>query len=491
MKPRAILAFLTAVLVVANVYSTAPAALAADPAFKINTVITDDEFTDFSWPAEKIQAFLDTKPGILKTYVAPDGRTAATIIWQAAQNYRINPKVILATIQKESSMISRECFLPDCSSAKNTAQYYLDWVVFYGWCDSCSTGSNKGFANQINAAAGAFRRYLDNIAASGLSPIWGPAYSKSIECLSSDYNNGRELCTPGTKIIITPGNAATAALYTYTPHPGGNYAFWYWWNNFGFNLRRFYPDGSLLRAQGDPNIYLVEKGVLRRFTNSGAFLSRYSFNHVISVPKDHLLVYDIGRSIAFANYSLLKSPQGGIYLIVDETKRPITSQAAFRAAGWHREELVKASWDDLNQYQDGQPITPDNIYPSGQLLLNKKNGSIWFVQDGIRHGIASKDILRSQFGQRKAIPVKAEQLETYTEGALIGFKDGELITSKTDGGTAYVISNGQRLPIASPQAFEAYHFNWKNLIRTDNRSMGVHPIGAVLDVDSMVRVASQ
>lgn len=459
---------------------------AADPAFNRNFIISDDEFIDYnSLSAEKIQTFLDDKTGILKNYVAADGRTAANIIYDAGQTNQINPKVLIATIQKESSMITRTSF-------PNGQQYYLDWVTFYGWCDSCSTGSNKGFANQVNATAAAFRRYFDSVTNFGhTSTNWGPGIIKTLACLSSDYNNGRELCTPGTMIDITPSNAATSALYTYTPHPGGNYAFWFHWNTYGFNLRRYYPDGTLLRAQGGSSIYLVEGGRLRRFTNSGAFLSRYSFNRVVNVPNDHLLVYDLGKEIKYANYSLLKTPSGGIYLLADDYKRPIAGMNVFKQAGWSREEVVKASWDDINAYPDGQPITLADIYPSGQLLRNRVTGSIWYIKDGIRHGIFNKEILRSQFGIRKPMPATPAEIIKYPKGQMIGFKDGELLTSKKNGGTAYVISNGQRLPIASAAAFNAYRFSWANLLRVDDRAIELHPIGPALDVDSLVKTASR
>ncbi len=459
---------------------------AAEPGFSRHYIISDDEFVDYAgMSVAKIQQFLDTKTGPLKTYVHTDGRTAAQVIFDAAQASRINPKVLLVTIHKESSMITRTSF-------PSGLQYYLDWIVFYGWCDSCSTGSNKGFANQLNAAAAAYRRYLDQIAVSGFSISgWGPGLTKNIRCIDSDYNNDRELCTPGTNINIIPANGATSALYTYTPHPGGNYAFWYHWNNFGFNLRRYYPDGTLLRAEGGSSVYLVQDGLLRRFATSGAFLSRYSFNRVVTVPPDHLLVYDMGKEIKYANYSLLKAPNGGIYLLADETKRAIAGMKVFRQAGWSKEEVVKASWEDLNAYSDGEKITMENIYPSGQLLRNKKTGSMWYVKDGIRYGIFNKEIYKSQFGNRKLIGVEPTEIEKYPKGTMIGFKDGELITSKTNGGTAYFISNGQRLPIASAAAFTAYRFDWSNLLRVDDRAIDLHPLGQILDVDSLVKTASR
>lgn len=479
---------------------------AASASFNMNFVVADDLFVDFSsMSANGIQDFLNSQPGILKTFTI-NGRTAARIIFEAAQKYRINPKVLITTLQKEEGLIT----------LSSPSQTRIDWAMGYSVCDSCNgTGdaSYRGFDVQVDAAAKAFRKYLDNIengriyclthtcvypsGNTGYGPgPWGPDIPSNIQCIQSDYgdpNNpdGRKLCAPWTTITITPANNSTAALYTYTPHPGGNYAFWYLWNfTFQFNVRRIYPDGSLLRAQGSPDVWLIQNGQKRRFANSAAFLARYSFSRVIAVPAENLLVYETGQQISYANYSLLSSPAGGVYLLANDTRRPIQSRQAFVQNGFHWAEVVKVSWAVLNQFPDGDPVTTDNLYPSGRLMQNKITGGIFYVKDGTRHAIMSKAILRSQFGAQKSYPVSPADLDKFTNGLPVGFKDGEIVTS-TSGGTAYFISNGYRLPIASWQAAIAYKFDriWGNLLVVDDKSLAVHPLGPVLDVD-VARVAS-
>ncbi len=475
-------------------FSILPHQLVADD-FNPNMIVSDDEFTDTtSMSAAKIQEFLQLQSGVLKNlHVTVDGadKTAAQVIYDAAVANNISPKVLLTTIQKESSMLSRSSF--STSGYSGSQQYYLDWIMFYGWCDSCSSGSNKGFVNQINSAAAAFRRYLNAIAAQGYTiSYWGPGMTKSIACISSDASRG--ICVAGQNIAITPANAATAALYTYTPHPGGNKSFWSLWNSYGFGWRRLYPDGSLLRAKNSSVVYLIQNGVKRAFVSNAAFLSRYSYSNVITVNPDHLFFYENGRSIKFANYSLLKTPRGGIYLLVDDTIRAIPSRTIFRTAGFSNDEVVKVTWNDIASFPQGPDITAENIYPSGRLLQNKKSGVVYYVKDGVRHGIPSREIYKSQFGKRKSTAVAPSVLDTYTLGEPVGFKDGELVVLKA-GGTVYFISNGQKLPIESMEVAKAYKFDliWKNLIRTNQASLDAHPTGPTLTLTDAtpVTVAGQ
>jgi hypothetical protein len=466
---------------------------AAEAGFNMNYVIGDDQMTDYlSMSLGRIQEFLNSQPGVLKSLTVADGRTAAQVIYDAAVTNQISPKVLLVTIQKESSMITKSSF--NTSSYSGSQQYYLDWITFYGWCDTCSSGVNKGFVNQINSTAAAFRRYLNLITSSGTSISgWGPNVAKGIPCISSDYANSRQLCTPGTTVSITPLNAATSALYTYTPHPGGNYAFWLIWKSFGFNMRRVYPDGTLLQAKGSKDVYIIQNGQKRRFSSQNALLATYSLKKIITVSADALMQYDTGSTIYFANYSLVTAPNRGVYLIANDVKRPIKSKAALLAIGIDPKSATKAGWDVLNQFPDGPAITTSDIYPAGAIVQNTKNGMIFYVKDGIKYPVPSGDIYKSQFGTKKPIKLKPEVIDTYTWGGFVGFRDGELVQSKT-GGAVYFISNGYRLPIASRDAAKAYGFDkiMGNLIKTNDKSIEVHPVGPALDVDSsMVSIASR
>lgn len=485
MRKATLLALLATILSIGTPFFSLPAVAQADPAFSMQTIIADDQMTDsLSMTAARIQEFLSGQSGILKSYISSDGRTAAQVIYDAAQANTISPKVLLTTIQKESSMITRTSF--NTSSYSGSAQYYLDWITFYGWCDSCSTGASKGFINQINATAAAFRRYLNYIASSGTTISgWGPGVTKTIPCISSDYSSGRMLCTPGTNISITPTNAATSALYTYTPHPGGNYAFWSLWRTFGFDHRRMYPDGSLLRANGKGTIYIIQNGQKRPYMNAAAFLASYSYKQVINVSLDALLQYETGTPIYFANYSLVAAPNRGVYLLVNDTRRPIKSRAALVKAGLQGKPVTKVTWDTLNLFTETTPVTDADVYPAGAVVQSKKNGMIFYVKDGVKYPVNSGEIYKNQFGNQKPIKLTAEQLDAFTWGPFVGFRDGTLVKSKT-GGPVFFISSGFRLPIASMTAAKAYGFDkiLKNLIRTNDKAINVHPLGQALDVDT-------
>ena len=126
--------------------------------------------------------------------VIGSGETAAHIIWQAAQDYRINPQVLLALIQKESSLITDP--IPN--------DYDYRKATGYGCPDTAACSSKYyGFKNQVRNAAALFRTVLDG--------GW------TNYPLGENYIQYNPTPSCGGSIVNIQ-NLATSALYRYTPY---------------------------------------------------------------------------------------------------------------------------------------------------------------------------------------------------------------------------------------------------------------------------------
>ena len=122
------------------------------------------------------------------------GETAAHIIWQAAQDYKINPQVLIVLLQKETGLIT--------DPIPNNGDYRK--ATGYG-CPDTEACSSKyyGFRNQIRNAAALFRTVLDG----GWTnyPLGNNyiQYNPSAACGGS---------------VVNIRSLATSALYRYTPY---------------------------------------------------------------------------------------------------------------------------------------------------------------------------------------------------------------------------------------------------------------------------------
>ncbi|MFH1192597.1 MAG: hypothetical protein V1655_03945 [bacterium] len=428
--------------------------------FNPNSIITDFEYMDYdAMNLDEIQYFLEQKGSGLAIYKTADVdgkiKKASEIIYRAANDYKISPKFILVMLQKEQSLIE----------TANPTDYKLDWAMGFARCDDpilCSPENMaefQGFAKQVDRGTARQRYYLEN------------AYKDWLKSANNTYD------IDGYK--ITPINQATANLYSYTPHYHGNYNFWKIWNKY---FSKNFPDGTLLQADGSDNVWLISYGMRRPFANKAVFSSRFDKNKIITVSENDILKYELGASIKFSNYALMRDSNKNIYLLIDDKKYKIVSPEVFKKLGFISDEIVDLEYDEINEYKDGGNITMDSVYPLGELLRDKKTGGVFYVENGIKNPIWDKQILKTNYPNRHTIDATDEEIEKLVAGWPIKFKDGEIVKG-SESPAVYVISDGQRRPIIDGRIFESLGYKWENVVSLDQKILEtLHPLGDVIDI---------
>lgn len=171
--------------------------------YQPDTVVSEANFrASGSMTAADIQAFLDRQSGTLGKYRGPDHagvvKSAAEMIAEASVKWGISPKVMLATLQKEQSLITR----------KTVTQESMDWAMGCGKADSFTSYQYQGFGKQIWFGAYKFKQNAD---------LWKPGATQKIDGST-----------------VRPTNPGTHAQYRYTPHFPGVMSFWMiYWRYFG------------------------------------------------------------------------------------------------------------------------------------------------------------------------------------------------------------------------------------------------------------------
>lgn len=423
--------------------------------FDPNLVISDAEATETqSFDADGVQAFLEAQGSGLAGYHALDtdgiSRRASDIIYNAAVRNQVSPRLLLALLQREQSLMT-----DPAPSAKQ-----LDWATGFGVCDSCSMddpalAKYKGFANQVEDAASGFRFFMDQGGA---------------------RKAGQTTAIDG--IPVTPATTATACLYNYTPHLNAQANFWMVWQKY---FVRRYPSGTLATASpAIPGTWLIRFGERRLISSPAVLMSRFDPNKVVQVAANDLLAYSVGVPIKFPDYSLLRAPSGTVYLIDGDNRRGIASMEVFRKIGFDRNEVIDASWNDINAYKEGTPITLAAEYPLGALLMDPATHGVYYVQNGVKRPLYSPELLGMYFKGRKVKRSTAAELANFTLGAPINLADGELVKTP-DSSAIYVIDNGERWPVASADQFEKQGWKWENVVTVSQRVLDLSPLGAAFD----------
>lgn len=225
--PRLIFGFGILFIVYCLLLIASSKTLAAD--FNYNNLISDGAFINIdAMDQNYIQKFLENKGSYLANF-NENGRSASQIIFDAAHGYgdasgsisgitidyntgTVNPQVILVTLQKEQSLVTK-------TSRDDNA---LSKAMGYACPDSGGCNSNyAGFTKQIENGAWQLRYNYERAQDRGFS----------------DYQVGQTMNFANSggypNLDVTFTNRSTASLYRYTPHVyNGNYNFWYYFDKW-------------------------------------------------------------------------------------------------------------------------------------------------------------------------------------------------------------------------------------------------------------------
>jgi hypothetical protein len=419
---------------------------AFDPSF----IVSDTRlFNSTAMNQLEIQRFLEQKGSYLATFRTIDHldgieKLASEIIYNASQQHVISPEYLLVVLQKEQSLIQGS--LPN--------QYRLDWATGYAMCDSCNRNTPgidkyKGFSKQVYASAAQTRYYVEN-----------PH--------RFNFKVGNLYTISGQDVLVL--NAATAALYNYTPHLHGNKNLSHIWNTW---FSQKHPHGSLLKTATSPDVWYIHYGRKRKVMSMGVLKTRFGSQPITEVAVNELDKYEEAAPLQFPQYSLLRDENDKRYLLQNETLRPIASVDVYRRLGFAEFELIDVLADDLEGYTIGDTISLEHAYPLGALLQDTATGGVYWVQDGKRAPIIDMSILKNQFGTRRIQATDAAGLESYTPTDPIRLKDGTLIKADNSP-TVYVTSDDAKYPITNGEIFESRGYTWDAIITVPQRVLDLY-----------------
>ncbi len=170
-----------------------------------NKMIDDALFINAgTMQASDIQAFLASKvPSCANGYCLKNysegGKSAAQIIYEASTQAGMNPQVILATLQKEQSLITNPA----------PSQAAVNFAMGYGCPEGpgCNPAYN-GFRNQLTLGAKLLR--------AGIARNCDDTWTWSNIWINPKWHVGHSPTVDGRATYLA--NCATGSLYNYTPH---------------------------------------------------------------------------------------------------------------------------------------------------------------------------------------------------------------------------------------------------------------------------------
>lgn len=373
-----------------------------------------------------------TKVNNLEGRPIPSGaKSAANIIYDAAQQYSINPEVIIVLLQKEQNLLLDDWPWP--------IQYRS--ATGYGCPDTAPCDSEYyGFYNQVNNAARQFRRYAtypnDYNYVTGTNYIqWNPQVS----------------CGGNTVQIESQ---ATASLYNYTPYQPnqaalnnlygtgdscsayGNRNFWRLFSDWFGSTTIFDPYGwQVIKTSTDAREYLVV-GNTKRWIPTGSIYNDWNLGlkPAVTVSQSYLdsipTLPQLGR-LGFYNNMY--------YYVSGGKKYSLTSDTLLRA------------WGEINNKAIAVPayIPLSTLPDAGEAtfyISQSSPGQVARLINGQKYAINPADADR---WRANPIPLTNDAYGSFNTAANVDYH-------VSVNGTKYLVDSGRLLRLGSTSVVRDY-----------------------------------
>lgn len=429
-------------------------------------------------------------------------RTAAQLIYDASQSNGINPQVILVTLNKEQSLITGRQ-----GATGDTLQRALDFSLGFGCPDSQPCGAiYKGFYFQLFGGVDSENnRYLGAAASlmksfstpGGRGPFYNGTTSKVGDAITLPNTMGSYEGVQANQSIVL-SNAATAALYRYTPHVyNGNYNFWRFYKEWfgnpssgGSDNPTSTPKGDLFKTSSNGDVYIIENNRRYKLLPWVAKMRKINLKKAERISTKVMNGYVDAGVYPVGDNTLIKVDDV-YYVFISNQKRKITEQN-IQSMGLNKKNAIDVNKTEADAYPTGSEFTPVITPPpaptpvptpapttptspqEGAILKGVSSPSVYLVSGG-----KLKLFTYATFLQYEAI----KSMQTVPEATIAGYAKDGLVLPKAgslikafNSQTVYFYEDGKKKPMDG-EIFRNRGFSFANVYELDQKEIDALPLG--------------
>ncbi len=138
--------------------------------------------------------------------------------------------------------------------------------------------------------------------------------------------------------------------------------------------------------------------------------------------------------------------------------------------------LLLDNYSKQNRINLNDGLISQNL-PDGTLLKSTNSG-VYLLDNGLKHPITSPEIFLSyNWRWSEIVTVSQSELNSIKDGTVLSMRDGMLVA---DRGSVYIVENGTKRPIASAQVFLGLGLSWNNVTYPGDMNLNQLPTGPLV-----------
>lgn len=488
---------ITLALLVSTFLPNVGSAQSIDPSFDPNKLIDDAVFTDIKTFGGYvgIQKFLESKNSVLanqspeflaklkeptiamlKTAVEdpqpnlPRLRTAAELIWDAAQHSGLNPQVILVTLQKEQGLITTHQ-----NSDPGRLQRALDFSMGFDCPDNSGCGTLfPGFYFQLfgnvdatgNRYLGAAKSLMKSFnVVEGRGPSINGVVAKVGDIIELGNTLGGYEGVVARQTVMLK-NRATAALYRYTPHVfNGNYNFQKY-----FTAWFKYPNGTIMKLANDTATYIIQNGSRLMLPQFVAQARGLDVGKTIIVSPTEVENYPVGPVFGPVDNTIVTvAGDAQKYVFLDSTKHP-ASDFVITQRKLNPAQTLSITAAEGQLFKQGDVLTPSD----GTIIKAQSKPEVYLVSGGKLRMYSAFTFKQANAGKQLQV-VSDGEVATYPKEGFVAPLNGTLVKAANNG-AVFEINQGTKHPF-SAALFKNRGLSFKNVVTLSAEEMDSFPTG--------------
>ncbi|MBU1102691.1 N-acetylmuramoyl-L-alanine amidase [Patescibacteria group bacterium] len=178
-----------------------------------------------------------------------------------------------------------------------------------------------------------------------------------------------------------------------------------------------YPDGTLFREQGKPEVYLMKGGQKHEFVSAQSFIKLgYKWEKVITLEPVEVALAPTGSIMTYADGTLVQAENDpDIFLIEKGAVRLFISAEIFLNLKYKWSQVLAISAQELARYQQGEPVK----YSEGTLLRPNDRNDVYLISGGKPVPVDSATFKKKKYKWVNVSVVSAQDFGILYEGKSI------------------------------------------------------------------------
>jgi len=251
---------------------------------------------------------------------------------------------------------------------------------------------------------------------------------------------------------------------------------------FIFHLARR-PNRELVKAEGDPKVYLIEDDTKKWIPSEDVFNSqKLDWSEITTLEEAELESYPTADALSYPEGSLIKGAGPRVYVVSDERIRPVTSETAFTSLGYDWSKIKTVPDVTLDEFTTGEDVTATSDHPEGSLIRPEGSAGVYLVEGGQKKPITSRTVFEeSRYDWDRVIEVDTETAAAIDTGTAVTYPDGTVI--KGEGPAVYVVDKGEVQHVETEEDFTSGGLEWDEIVTVTDEELDGYETGSEFIAD--------